>query len=238
MIVMSLTYQQSSEVTSPQDPENRLLARGPRFRLPAETVRDQALAISGLLAMKIGGPSTRPYMPEGVWDETSRYGNLRGYKNDTDDGLYRRGMYTIWKRTAASPSMMLFDAPSREVCTVRRSRTNTPLQALVLLNEVTFVEAARKLAERMMTSGDRIEERLAYGFRLATARNPTTQEIEVLRGGFDDDLQRFESSPNDADRLLGFGNSQSEKTLDRSELAAYTLAANVILNLDEVVTRE
>ena len=238
MIVMSATYRQSSEVTSPQDPENRLLARGPRFRLAAETVRDQALAISGLLATKIGGPSTRPYMPEGVWDETSRYGNLRGYKNDTDDGLYRRGMYTIWKRTAASPSMMLFDAPSREVCTVRRSRTNTPLQALVLLNEVTFVEAARKLAERMMTGGTSIEERLAHGFRLATARNPTTQEMEVLRGGFEDDFKRFESSPEDADRLLGFGNSQAEKTFDRSELAAYTLAANVILNLDEVITRE
>lgn len=238
MIVMSATYRQSSEVTSPQDPENRLLARGPRFRLAAETVRDQALAISGLLATKIGGPSTRPYMPEGVWDETSRYGNLRGYKNDTDDGLYRRGMYTIWKRTAASPSMMLFDAPSREVCTVRRSRTNTPLQALVLLNEVTFVEAARKLAERMMTGGESIEERLVYGFRLATARNPTTQEMDVLRGGFEDDLKRFGSSLDDADQLLGFGNSQSEKTLDRSELAAYTLAANVILNLDEVVTRE
>jgi hypothetical protein len=147
-------------------------------------------------------------------------------------------MYTIWKRTAASPSMMLFDAPSREVCTVRRSRTNTPLQALVLLNEVTFVEAARKLAERMMTGGASIEERLAYGFRLATARNPTTQEMEVLRDGFEDDFKRFEASPEDADRLLGFGNSQAEKTLDRSELAAYTLAANVILNLDEVITRE
>lgn len=238
MIVMSATYRQSSQVTSAHDPENRLLARGPRFRLPAETVRDQALAISGLLATKIGGPSVRPYMPEGVWDETSRYGNLRGYKNDTDDGLYRRGMYTIWKRTAASPSMMLFDAPSREVCTVRRSRTNTPLQALVLLNEVTFVEAARKLAERMMASGKSVEERLAYGFRLATARHPTTLEMSVLRDGFEDDLIRFEASPGDTDQLLGFGNSQSEKTLNRSEHAAYTLAANVILNLDEVVTRE
>jgi len=238
MIVMSATYRQSSQVTTSDDPDNRLLARGPRFRLAAETVRDQALAISGLLATKIGGPSTRPYMPEGVWDETSRYGNLRGYKHDTDDGLYRRGMYTIWKRTAASPSMMLFDAPSREVCMVRRSRTNTPLQALVLLNEVTFVEAARKLAERMMTAAASVEDRLAYGFRLATARHPTAQEMDVLRDGFEDDLKRFESSPVDADRLLDFGNSKVDSKIDRGELAAYTLAANVILNLDEVVTRE
>ena len=238
MIVMSATYRQSSQVTSSDDPDNRLLARGPRFRLAAETVRDQALAISGLLATQIGGPSTRPYMPEGVWDETSRYGNLRGYKHDTDDGLYRRGMYTIWKRTAASPSMMLFDAPSREVCTVRRSRTNTPLQALVLLNEVTFVEAARKLAERMMAGGESVEERLAYGFRMATARHPTALEMEVLKGGFEDDLARFESSPEDTDRLLGFGKSKADPKFDRSELAAYALAANVILNLDEVVMRE
>lgn len=238
MIVMSATYRQSSEVTSPLDPENRLLARGPRFRLAAETVRDQALAISGLLATKIGGPSTRPYMPDGVWDETSRYGNLRGYKNDTDAGLYRRGMYTIWKRTAASPSMMLFDAPSREVCTVRRSRTNTPLQALALLNEVTFVEAARKLAERMMVRGDSAEERLSYGFRLATARFPTTSEMDVLRDGLEVDLERFKSSPDAVDRLLGFGNLKSEKSLNAAELAAYILAANVILNLDEVITRE
>ncbi|HBJ35104.1 MAG TPA: hypothetical protein DDZ51_10190 [Planctomycetaceae bacterium] len=238
MIVMSETYRQSSQGASPNDPENRLLARGPRFRLAAETVRDQALAISGLLTTKIGGPSTRPYMPQGVWDETSRYGNLRGYKNDTDDGLYRRSMYTIWKRTAASPSMMLFDAPSREVCTVRRSRTNTPLQALVLLNEVTFVEAARKLAERMMAGGEGVEARLAYGFRLATARNPTHQELDVLRSGLEDDLKRFESSPQDAGQLLVFGNSLSDKKFDPDELAAYTLAANVILNLDEVITRE
>jgi hypothetical protein len=139
MIVMSATYRQSAKVTSSSDPENRLLARGPRFRLSAEAARDQALAVSGLLSKKIGGPSVRPYMPEGVWDETSRYGDLRGYKNDTDDRLYRRTLYTFWKRTAAPPSMMLFDAPSREVCTVKRSRTNTPLQALILLNEVTYV---------------------------------------------------------------------------------------------------
>ena len=151
-LVMSDTYRQASHVT-PQvlekDPENRLLARGPRFRLSAEALRDQALAISGLLVEKTGGPSVRPYMPQGVWDETSVYGNLRNYQPDKGEGLYRRTLYTIWKRTAAPPTMLLFDSPSREICTVKRSRTNTPLQALVLLNEVTYVEAARRLGERM-----------------------------------------------------------------------------------------
>ncbi len=126
------------------------MSRGPRFRLTGELIRDQALSVSGLLVPKLGGPSVRPYMPEGVWDETSKYGNLRNYQHDKGDGLYRRTLYTIWKRTAAPPTMLLFDAPNREVCTVKRSRTNTPLQALALLNEVTFVEAARGLGARIL----------------------------------------------------------------------------------------
>jgi len=149
LIVTSATYRQSSKATPAlieRDPENRLLARGARFRLSGEVVRDQALAISGLLVEKVGGPAVRPYMPEGVWDETTKYGNLRNYKADQGDGLYRRTLYTIWKRTAAPPTLLLFDAPNRETCTIKRSRTNTPLQALALLNEVTYVEAARKLA--------------------------------------------------------------------------------------------
>jgi hypothetical protein len=149
-IVMSSTYRQSSKADPldyKNDVDNKLMARGPRFRLPGEVVRDQALAISGLLVEKVGGPSVRPYMPDGVWDETSKYGDLRGYKHDKNDGLYRRSLYTIWKRTAAPPTMLMFDSPSREFCTVKRSRTNTPLQALALLNEVTFVEAARVLAQ-------------------------------------------------------------------------------------------
>jgi len=238
MIVMSETYRQSSQVTSSQDPENRLLARGPRVRLGAEAIRDQALAISGMLVNQIGGPSVRPYMPEGVWDETSRYGNLRGYKHDTDSGLYRRGMYTIWKRTAAPPSMMLFDAPSREVCTVKRSRTNTPLQALVLLNEVTFVEAARKLGERMMDVGTSVREKLIHGFRLTTARQPAEDELAILQDGFTIDIERFRANPQAAAELLGFGTSSSNAAVDHAELAAFTLAANVLLNLDEVITRE
>jgi len=239
LIVMSSTYRQSARVSSSDDPENRLMARGPRFRLSAEAARDQALVVSGLLTTKIGGPSVRPYMPGGVWDETSRYGDLRGYKNDTDDRLYRRTLYTIWKRTAAPPSMMLFDAPSREVCTVKRSRTNTPLQALVLLNEVTYVEAARKLAERMMREGGAdLPSRLAYGFLWVTARKPTSDELQLLVSGFNDDRDRFAGDPTSATSLLHFGESASDSSLDPLELASYTLSANVLLNLDEAITRE
>jgi len=242
LIVMSSTYRQSSQVTPElveRDSENRLLARGPRFRLSGETLRDQALAASGLLVEKVGGPSVRPYMPEGVWDETSRYGDLRGYKHDSGDGLYRRTMYTVWKRTAAPPSMLLFDAPSREVCTVKRSRTNTPLQALSLLNEITYVEAARKLAERMLTEGGSTPaERLTRGFQFATSRRPTVNELKVLTDGLTTDLTRLQQDREGATKLITFGDSKPPANLDPAELAAYTLTANVLLNLDEVVTRE
>jgi hypothetical protein len=178
-------------------------------------------------------------MPEGVWDETSRYGDLRGYKHDVGEGLYRRTMYTIWKRTAAPPTMLLFDAPSREVCTVKRSRTNTPLQALSLLNEITYVEAARKLAERMLTEGGTTTtERLAYGFQLTTSRQPTANELKVLSEGLTADLTRLKQEPEATQKLLKFGDAKSAATLDAVDLAAYTLTANVLLNLDEVITRE
>ena len=238
-IMMSVAYRQSARVTTDLDPENRLLSRGPRVRLSAENARDQALAISGLLVPKIGGPSVRPYMPEGVWDETSRYGDLRGYKPDMGEGLYRRTLYTIWKRTAPPPSLMLFDAPAREICTVKRSRTNTPLQALALLNEVTYVEAARKLGERMMIEGgSTVEERLTYGFRVVTSRRPTNDELKVLEEGFNEDLERFQSNPEATKQYLSFGTSPLSETVKVSELAAYSLTANILLNLDEVVTRE
>ena len=239
LLVMSATYRQSAKVTSPADPENVLLSRGPRFRLSAESTRDQALALSGLLVPKIGGPSVRPYMPEGVWDETSRYGDLRGYKADGGEGLYRRSLYTIWKRTAPPPSMMLFDSPAREICTVKRSRTNTPLQALALLNEITYVEAARKLGERMLTEGGpTVEGRIAYGFRLVTARQPSAEELAILIEGLSADLAQFKANPEAAKQYLSFGTSKSANTIDPLELATYALTANVLLNLDEVVTRE
>ena len=242
LILTSATYRQSSAVTDDRlklDPNNRLLSRGPRFRLSGELVRDRALAVSGLLNADVGGPSVRPYMPEGVWDETSRYGDLRNYKHDTGPGLHRRSMYTIWKRSAAPPTMLLFDAPNREVCTVKRSRTNTPLQALSLLNEVTFVEAARKLAERMLREGGTADgQRVTFGFRLATGRQPTDDEVAILVDGLKSDRDRFKREPEAAKSLLGFGETTPASDLDSADLAAYTLTANVLLNLDEFVMRE
>ena len=172
MIVMSATYRQSSKVTPEllqRDPENRLLARGPRFRLSAEMIRDQALAVSGLLVEKIGGPSVKPYQPAGLWKELGG----EDYQQDTGEGLYRRSLYTFWKRTVPPPSMMNFDAAGREACTVRENRTNTPLQALDLMNDPAYVEASRVLAERMMREGGATpESRISFAFRLATARRP------------------------------------------------------------------
>jgi hypothetical protein len=241
-IVMSRAYRQSSVATPDliaRDPENRLLARGPRFRLRGELVRDQALAVGGLLTAKVGGPSVRPYMPEGVWDETSRYGDLRGYKPDQGEGLYRRTMYTIWKRTGAPPTMLLFDAPNREVCTPKRSRTNTPLQALALLNEVTFVEASRALAERMIREGGPTPEaRLTCGYRLASARQPDAETIAILKRGLDQRLAAFKAAPDTAKAFISHGATKPDAALDPAELAAYAVTANVLLNLDRVITRD
>ena len=215
-----------------------MLSRSPRLRLAGEALRDQALAVSGLLVEKVGGPSVRPYMPEGVWDETSRYGDLRGYKHDTGDGLHRRSLYTIWKRTAAPPSMLLFDAPSREYCTVKRSRTNTPLQALSLLNEVTYVEAARKLGERMVREGGATDaERIRFAVRTTLARDPSEQEATILLKGLAADRAKFAKSPEAARKLLAFGDAKPAAGLDPVELAAHAMTANILLNLDEAVTR-
>jgi hypothetical protein len=243
-MVMSATYRQSSNLKglSPalleQDPYNRLLARAPRIRLPAESVRDQALSISGLLDRKIGGPSVRPYMPKGVWDETSVYGDLRNYQHDPNGGLYRRTLYTIRKRTAAPPTMLLFDSPTREICTVKRSNTNTPLQALSLLNEVTYVEAARVLAQRMMKEGGTTAaQRLTWAFSNATLREPTDQELAVLVKSFTRHLATYRAAPQEAAKLIDAGDAPVA-SLDPVELAAYTVCANVILNLDEIIMRD
>ena len=190
LIVTSATYRQSSRVTpelAERDPENRLLARGPRFRLPAELIRDNALAVSGLLDDRIGGPSVFPYQPKGLWEEMAFGAGFTGqtYTESTGRDLYRRSMYTVWKRTVPPPALVTFDAPDREKCTARRSVTNTPLQALVLLNDPTYVEAARFLAARMLTQGGKTPAgRINYAFRLATGRIPDPQERAVLlRGG-------------------------------------------------------
>ena len=241
LILTSATYRQSAKLTPAlleKDPENRLLARGPRFRLGAETIRDSALSVSGLLSDKVGGPSIRPYMPKGVWDETSVYGDLLNYKPGKGDELYRRTLYTIWKRTAAPPTAMLFDAPSREICTVKRSRTNTPLQALALLNEVTYVEAARKLAERMLLEGGATpSERLQWAFRRVTCRMPNPAELSVLQKGLEEQLAHYAKDTTAAGELVSFGESKPAKETQAAELAAYTVSANVLLNLDEFIAR-
>jgi mono/diheme cytochrome c family protein len=239
LIVTSAVYRQSSKVT-PQlverDPDNRLLARGPRFRLSAEVIRDQSLAVSGLLVEELGGPSVVPYQPPGLWKELTGGGD---FVQDHGENLYRRSMYTFWKRTIAPPSMMTFDASGREACSVRETRTNTPLQALTLLNETTFVEAARMLAQRVMTSGGSAPaERIALAFRLALARGPSDRELQILMAGFERQLERFRQHPEAAKKLLEVGEAARDERLDAAQLAAYTAVANLILNLDEVVTKE
>ena len=241
LIVTSAAYRQSAKVTRDlleKDPENRLLARGPRLRLSAEQLRDSALAVSGLLVEKPGGASVRPYMPAKVWDETSVYGDLLNYKHATDENLYRRTVYTIWKRTAAPPTSLAFDAPNRETCTVKRSRTNTPLQALAMLNEVTFVEAARKLAETMIREGGATApERIQWAFRKAANRPAQASEVKLLESGLERQLVRFQQNPEAATKLLGFGESKSPADIPAAQLAAYTITANVLLNIDEFITR-
>ena len=237
-MVMSQTYRQSSSLTREKldkDPENRLLARGPRFRLPAEAVRDQALFASGLLNDKLGGPSVKPYQPDGLWRELSG----SSYKRDRGDKLYRRSLYTYWKRTVAPPGMIGFDAPDRESCTVRRARTNTPLQALGLMNDVTYLETARKMAGRMMREGGASpDERIAYGFRLALARPPTDSERAPLRRAFDQFEDHFAIDPDEAVMYLREGDSPADPDLEPVELAAYASVASLIFNLDEAVTKE
>src|SRR5204862_6241042 len=194
MIVTSATYRQTSRATPAllaKDPENRLLARGPRFRMDAEMVRDSALAISGLLRDKQGGQSVKPYQPPGLWEAVS-FNNSQKYVPDTGEGQYRRSLYTYWKRQSPPPNMLLFDAPTREYCVVRRLRTNTPLQALVLMNDPQFVEASRGLAQRMMTEpGVDPKKRIAFAFKLATARQPETGETKVLLDVFNRQLADF-----------------------------------------------
>jgi hypothetical protein len=244
LIVTSATYRQSSKLTPAlreRDPENRLLARGSRFRLDAHAVRDNALAIGGLLVDKLGGPPVKPYQPPGLWEELS-FNNkttVDEYTQDHGEALYRRTMYTFWKRTVPPPALAIFDAAGREMCTVRLGRTNTPLQALNLLNDVVYVEAARKLGERMMKEGGSTpSDRLAYGFRLATARKPDAREQASLDRAFGRYVARFKADPESAQALLKFGESPADASLDPVELAAYATMGNVLLNLDETVTKE
>jgi hypothetical protein len=240
LIVTSATYRQSSKFT-PQllakDPENRLMARGPRFRLDAEAVRDTALEISGLLVENPGGRSVKPYQPSGLWEAVS-FNNSQKYVPDKGVAEYRRTMYTYWKRQSPPPNLMLFDAPTRESCTVRRLRTNTPLQALALLNDPQIVEASRAFGQRMITEGGAdARSRIAYGFRLATSRKPAAEEIKVLLNVFNQELADYQKDKTAAEKLLGVGDFKAKSDLDKAELAAWTTVASMILNLDETITK-
>jgi hypothetical protein len=219
-----------------RDPENHLLARGPRFRLSAETIRDQALAASGLLHERIGGPSVKPYQPEGLWEAVSYDGELT-YDQSEGGDLWRRSLYTYWKRQAPPPAMLAFDGPTRETCTVRRPRTNTPLQALVLLNDTTYLEAARALAALVLKQSTDDEERLRQAFRRVTARTPSPDELTVLQRLLSQQRTRFSHDARAAQQFLSVGASTSGSSFDRTELAAWTATAHALLNLDETVTR-
>lgn len=235
LMVTSRTYRQSAIPTPEKvekDPYNRLLARAPRLPLDAEFVRDNALAVSGLLNDKIGGPSVKPYQPPGIWDGTDSV-----YVQDHGPALYRRGMYVYWRRSAHYPSFATFDAPSREVCTFFRQRTQTPLQSLVLMNDPVYVECARALAERVMKEEpDDLDRRLLRAFRLTLGRVPAPDEIATLKRTYEQQLDEFQAKPKDAAELLKVGESKIPESLDQVKLAAMTAVANVLLNLNETIT--
>jgi hypothetical protein len=242
-LVMSAAYRQSSRV-SPEslakDPANRLLSHGPRFRLDAETLRDQAFFAAGILIEQVGGPSVKPPQPAGLWEAVA-YTDSNTAHFQADSGpekIHRRSLYTFWKRTAPPPQMTTFDAPSREACQVRRERTNTPLQALLMLNEPQFIEAARALAERTLREGGvTADDRLAYMFRLVTSRLPDANERSELAGALKDLMNHYGSDLQAAKNLIAIGETRADQRFAPGELAAWTMIGNVVLNLDEVITK-
>lgn len=243
-IVTSSTYRQTASVTSEKlamDPANKLLARGPRFRMDAEMIRDSALAASGLLVQKIGGPSVRPYQPPGVWEAVAMPGsNTRDYQADKGEGLYRRSLYTFLKRSAPPPSMEVFNATAREVCTVRRERTNTPLQALVTMNDVQFVEAARILAQKAIQANPIANdpvERLQWIAARILSRPLRGEELGVLQNSLSEVAGYYRSNPESAKELLAVGATRSPAEIDASELASWTMTVNILMNLDEAITK-
>jgi len=215
-----------------RDPENRLLERGPRFRMTAEMIRDSALAAAGLLSGKVGGPSVYPDQPDGIWNTPY---NDEAWATSTGADRFRRGLYTFWKRTSPYPSFLSFDATSREFCTVRRLRTNTPLQALTLLNDTVYLNAAKALAKRMLTTGGKTpESRIDYGFRSIMVRKPAVQEMRRLEQLLTREEATFSSDQDAAAKLLAAKPASPNLTDD----AAYTVVAQVLLNLDEAITKE
>lgn len=244
LLVTSSTYRQSAVTTKEKlekDPLNRMLSRGPRFRMDAEMIRDYALASSGLLVEKIGGPSVKPYQPDGVWEAVAMIGsNTRDYQRDKGENLYRRSMYTFWKRSAPPASMEIFNATARETCTVRRERTNTPLQALVTLNDTQFIEAARNLAQSVLkTQGDSQDDgaRLNAMSKRLLSRPLRAAEIPVVKKSLDELKAYYVANPADAGKLIADGESKADPSLDPSTLAAWTMLANELMNLDEVLNK-
>jgi len=242
-IMSSSTYQQSAKLSAElleADPENSLLARAPRNRLQSEMIRDHALDISNLLVDKVGGPSVKPYQPGGLWEETTGGGggSTAKYIQDDGDGLYRRSLYTFWKRTVPPPSMMTFDSATRDICSVKRQITSTPLQALVMMNDPQIVEAARMLAYRSIEEADEsAEDRISFMFELATSRQPDKEEVSLIKTLFDIELDRYIKQPENAGKFLSVGNFAMKPILEVSEFAAYASVASAILNLDETITR-
>jgi len=236
LIVTSATYRQSSLAPREEierDPDNALLGRGPKQRLPAEEIRDSALAASGLLNRAIGGPSVKPYQPAGLWEQS---GTGKTYTQDHGDKLYRRSLYTFWRRTAPPPSMLTFDATTREVCTARREVTTTPLQALVLLDDPQFIEAARALGEKLLREfPNDADARIRGAVRSLTGRLPDATEMDVLRRLFQEQKDFYANTPGAADKILATGESKWDQTLPRSDFAATTMLVNAVMNCDDFV---
>jgi len=242
LIVTSATYRQSAASTPEKiekDPHNRLLSRGPRFRMDAEMIRDYALAAGNLLACKVGGPSARPYQPEGVWEAVAMpESNTRIYRRDQGENLYRRSLYTFWKRAAPPASLDIFNAPSREVCTVRRERTNTPLQALVTLNDPQFIEAARALAQlTLKQAGEGPDSRIDFIARRLLSRPLLPPEQQVVRASAERLIAFYQSHPEDATRLMAVGELKPAANQEPDIVAAWTMLANELMNLDEVLNQ-
>jgi hypothetical protein len=242
LFVESATYRQSAAITDEKrekDPHNRLLSHGPRFRMDAEMIRDVALSSSGVLVPKLGGPSVSPYQPEGVWEAVAMpESNTHFYKPDHGDRLYRRGLYTLWKRSAPPASLDIFNAPSREVCTVRRERTNTPLQALVTLNDPQFVEAARALAQAALERGGETPElRIDWIAQRLLARSFRSEELAVVQASLTKLSAYYQPNPDEAVRLISVGESKADPAVAPANLAAWTMLANELMNLDEFLNK-
>ena len=241
MLVSSATYRQTAASTPDRlakDPANKYLSRGPRFRMDGEMLRDSALAAAGLLVDKQGGPSVKPYQPPGIWEEVAMpESNTRTYVPDRGEGLYRRSVYTFWKRASAPASMETFDATSREVVCTKRARTNTPLQAFVTMNDPQWVEAARKLGERALRAGPAVDQRLDFLARATLARPLSPAEAKVLQGTAERFSARFAAAPDEAKALLAVGEAKPDPELPAAEAAAWAVVASQFLNLDEFLTK-